>query len=109
VQANGKAVEAVVEPARQTFDYVDAQHVNVDPSGGALDGPDRGLNDVAIPPADELPVEDLVEDANSQTTEPDIDEETPLLDIAAEAPEQLDGTAAAASEDGTTPDTQSKH
>jgi hypothetical protein len=109
VQANGKAVEAVVEPARQTFDYVDAQHVNVDPSGGALDGPDRGLNDVAIPPADELPVEDLVEDTNSQTTEPDIDEETPLLDIAAEAPEQLDGTAAAASEDGTTPDTQSKH
>ncbi|KAL1653442.1 hypothetical protein SLS61_003952 [Didymella pomorum] len=109
-KANGVAVESAVavEPARQTFDYVDEQLVNGASGEGSGEASSQKVDDDVLPPAEELPVEDLVEDPNSQTTEPDVDEETRLLDIAAEAPEQLDGTVAPGTEDSTSPETSSK-
>ncbi|KAJ4380812.1 hypothetical protein N0V86_004174 [Didymella sp. IMI 355093] len=105
---NGARGEDTAEPPRQTFDYVDERSVNDEPIGARRDDESRELSDVLHPPAEDLPVEDLVQDPNSQSVEADVDEETPLLDLAAEAPEQLDGTVAAASEDSAAPDTPPK-
>jgi hypothetical protein len=52
-----------------------------------------------LPSEDGPQVEDLVEGPSDEP-----DEETPLLDLAAEAPEQLDGTVTPTSEDDAPPD-----
>ena len=71
-----------VEPTRQTFDYIP------DPAVNGAHPPD-----VLPPPAEDSPLDHLVDHPDSHATEPAIDD-TPLLDIAAETPEQLDGTVA---------------
>lgn len=102
----GENSPVAVEPPRQTFDYIDDPALNgVSEEAASSKHP----TDVLLPPAENLPLEHLVEDENSQTTGPDEDEEPPLLDIAAEAPEQLDGTvSAAAAESDAPPDVPSK-
>lgn len=106
--ANGSAVEAGVGPTRQTFDYVDEQLVNDVSGKGSAEAPSQELGDEVVEPPQELPVEDLIEDPNSASSAPETDEEPPLLDIAAEATEQLDGTTAAASPGSAPSDTPSK-
>ncbi|KAH6615257.1 hypothetical protein C7974DRAFT_61789 [Boeremia exigua] len=82
---NGTAVgPAAVE--QQTHDSVE--------TNGTIDSPAQELQDVMLPPEDSLPVEDLVEGPRDEP-----DEETPLLDLAAEAPEQLDDAIAPTSGD----------
>lgn len=55
------------------------------------DGPSQELDAVMLPPEDGPQVEDLVQGPSGEP-----EEDTPLLDLAAEAPEQLDGTVAPA-------------
>lgn len=54
---------------------------------GDVDSPAQDLDDVMLPDHEGPQVEDLVEGPSD-----DVDEETPLLDLATEAPEQLDDT-----------------
>jgi ankyrin repeat protein len=72
---------------------------NGDAINGGIQGLGQELDDVMLPSEDGPQVEDLVEGPSDEP-----DEETPLLDLAAEAPEQLDGTVASTSEDDAPPD-----
>jgi hypothetical protein len=72
---------------------------NGDAINGGIQGLGQELDDVMLPSEDGPQVEDLVEGPSDEP-----DEETPLLDLAAEAPEQLDGTVTPTPEDDAPPD-----
>lgn len=91
---NGAATESAVA---QHVRGVSGSDTNGVP-GDSIDGLGRELDDVMIPPEEGPQVEDLIEGPSDEP-----DEEPPLLDLAAEAPEQLDGTAAMTSEDDAPP------
>lgn len=79
---NGVAVESnVAEP------IVEIHSTPSDTDGGSVDGLMQDLENVMLPQEDGPQLEDLVEGLGDVA-----DEETPLLDLAAEAPEQLDDT-----------------
>ncbi|KAJ4990002.1 vps9 domain protein [Stagonosporopsis vannaccii] len=61
------------------------------------DGLSQAVDDVMLPPGDGPRIEDLVEGPSDKP-----DQDTPLLDLAAEAPEQLDGIIASASASAST-------
>ena len=96
---NGKAVHpapaaapsAQPDPVRETA-HAESNGVTT-PS--TADGPVQERDAVMLPPQDAPSVEDLID---GPSDEPDAEAEldTPLLDLAAEAPEVLDGTATAA-------------
>ena len=106
VELNGTAAES--EVARPSVEAQAAQkgtseYMNGNGVESNIDGPSQDTDDVMLPSEDGPRVEDLVEGPSDEP-----DEETPLLDLAAEAPEQLDGTVAPGSEDDAAPDTHPK-
>ena len=101
---NGKAVNGkAVEPAPAAGPSAQPDHVRETAHGesnGAAVAPStsQDLDAATLPPQDKPGVEDLVDGPSDEP-----EEEDPLLDLAAEAPERLDGTAApatAAAEEG---------
>ncbi|KAJ4352718.1 hypothetical protein N0V95_003990 [Ascochyta clinopodiicola] len=81
VGGNGTAVEPEVAASSAGLQ----EHVHDNPS---TDIPSQELEAVMLPHDDGPQLEDLIDGPSSKT----VDEETPLLDMAAEAPEQLDDT-----------------
>ena len=98
-EVNGAVVESSAAESSRERDVVNGDdHSNA--MGDAVADLGQEPDDIMLPLADQPQVEDLVEGPSDEP-----DEETPLLDLAAEAPEQLDGTAAPASEDAVEDDT----
>ena len=98
-EVNGAVVESSAAESSRERDAVNGDdHSNA--MGDAVADLGQEPDDIMLPLADQPQVEDLVEGPSDEP-----DEETPLLDLAAEAPEQLDGTAAPASEDAVEDDT----
>ena len=98
-EVNGAVVESSAAESSRERDGVNGDdHSNA--MGDAVADLGQEPDDIMLPLADQPQVEDLVEGPSDEP-----DEETPLLDLAAEAPEQLDGTAAPASEDAVEDDT----
>jgi hypothetical protein len=87
---NGAAVPSANLVAEPTVNVSSTQTA---PDGGSDDASAQELEDVMLPDENGPQVEDLIEGPSDA-----VDEETPLLDLAAEAPEQLDGTVASAAE-----------
>lgn len=83
-----KPNEVAVQPEAGSEHNGESSHLHPAEVDG-VDGPISELDEVMLPPEDGPQVEDLIEGPSDEP-----DEETPLLDLAAEAPEQLDGTVA---------------
>ncbi|XPS74914.1 hypothetical protein M3J07_007004 [Ascochyta lentis] len=86
VALNGAAVEPEV-----TGLSAELQEDSRSAVDNSIDSPSQELEDVMLPDEDGPQVEDLIEGPSSKA----IDEEPPLLDMASEAPEQLDDTVTA--------------
>ena len=97
-RANGKAVAPAAGLSTQRPQASDSAHGESNGAAVAPSAPSTGqdLDAVMLPPQDKPGVEDLVD---GPTDEPG--EEDPLLDLAAEAPELLDGTVAPAAASAT--------